>query len=186
MTTKLHAGEPQPGWVKPATQGERVAIYPGTFDPLTNGHLDIIRRGLLVFDRIVVALAENLRKEPLFPTAERARMIREAMASDPRVEVDAFSGLLVDYVQRRGAKVVLRGLRALSDFEYEFQFALMNKRLAPGVETVFMMTGEEAFYVSSSLVKEIASFGGSVAGIVPDGVRQALEARFGARGGGRP
>ena len=156
----------------------RIAVYPGTFDPLTNGHVDIIHRGLAVFDQIVVAIAENVRKQPLFSTGERIQMIAEAMNHDERVEVDAFQGLLIDYVQKRGAKVILRGLRALADFEYEFQFALMNKRLAPGVETVFMMTGEEAFYVSSSLVKEVASFGGNLDGIVPEGVRRALEAKF--------
>jgi pantetheine-phosphate adenylyltransferase len=156
----------------------RIAVYPGTFDPLTNGHVDIIHRGLAVFDQIVVAIAENVRKQPLFSTGERIQMIAEAMNHDERVEVDAFSGLLIDYVQKRGAKVILRGLRALSDFEYEFQFALMNKRLAPHVETVFMMTGEEAFYVSSSLVKEVASFGGNLEGVVPEGVRRALEAKF--------
>ena len=156
----------------------RIAVYPGTFDPLTNGHLDIIHRGLAVFDQIVVAIAENMRKQPLFSTGERIQMIAEAMNHDERVEVDAFSGLLIDYVKKRGAQVILRGLRALADFEYEFQFALMNKRLAPDVETVFMMTGEEAFYVSSSLVKEVASFGGNLDGIVPEGVRRALAAKF--------
>ncbi|HJZ86944.1 MAG TPA: pantetheine-phosphate adenylyltransferase [Polyangia bacterium] len=157
---------------------QRIAVYPGTFDPITNGHLDIILRGLQVFDHIVVAIAENVRKEPLFSTGERIQMIVEAVGGDERVEVDAFSGLLIDYVKQRGATVILRGLRALSDFEYEFQFALMNKRLAPGVETVFMMTGEEAFYVSSSLVKEVASFGGNVAGTVPEGVLRALAAKL--------
>jgi len=156
----------------------RIAVYPGTFDPLTNGHVDIIHRGLAVFDQIVVAIAENVRKQPMFTTGERIQMIAEAMNHDERVEVDAFSGLLINYVQKRGAKVILRGLRALADFEYEFQFALMNKRLAHDVETVFMMTGEEAFYVSSSLVKEVASFGGNLEGVVPEGVRRALEAKF--------
>ena len=157
---------------------KRIAVYPGTFDPVTNGHLDIIQRGLRVFDHIVVAIAENMRKQPLFSTGERIQMIMEALAHDERVEVDAFRGLLIDYVQQRGAHVILRGLRALADFEYEFQFALMNKRLAHGVETVFMMTGEEAFYVSSSLVKEVASFGGDVTGTVPVGVARALAAKF--------
>ena len=156
----------------------RIAVYPGTFDPLTNGHVDIINRGLAVFDHIIVAIAENVRKQPMFSTGERIQMIAEAMNHDERIEIDAFSGLLIDYVQKRGANVILRGLRALADFEYEFQFALMNKRLAPNVETVFMMTGEEAFYVSSSLVKEVASFGGNVEGTVPEGVRRALEAKF--------
>jgi pantetheine-phosphate adenylyltransferase len=156
----------------------RIAVYPGTFDPLTNGHLDMIHRGLKLFDRVIVAIAENVRKTPLFSTGERIKMIAEALGHDDRVEIDAFRGLLMNYVEQRGARVILRGLRALADFEYEFQFALMNKRLAKDVETVFMMTGEEAFYVSSSLVKEVASFGGDVTGIVPDGVRRALEAKF--------
>jgi pantetheine-phosphate adenylyltransferase len=156
----------------------KLAIYPGTFDPVTTGHLDILRRGLDVFGHVVVAIAENLRKEPLFSTGERIQLILEAVGHDERLEVDAFRGLLIDYVQQRGATVVLRGLRALSDFEYEFQFALMNKRLAPQVETVFMMTGQEAFYVSSSLVKEVASFGGDLRGLVPEGVRTALERKF--------
>jgi len=157
---------------------KRIAVYPGTFDPVTNGHIDIMRRGLAVFDHVVVAIAENMRKQPLFTTGERIQMIMEAMGHDERLEVDAFRGLLIDYVQQRGAHVILRGLRALADFEYEFQFALMNKRLAPQVETVFMMTSEEAFFVSSSLVKEVASFGGDVVGTVPDGVLRALAARF--------
>ena len=159
----------------------KMAVYPGTFDPITNGHLDIIHRGLQVFDHIVVAIAENVRKAPLFSTGERIQMIAEALGHDERIEVDAFRGLLIEYVQKRGAQVILRGLRALADFEYEFQFALMNKRLAPAIETVFMMTGEESFYVSSSLVKEVASFGGDVAGLVPDGVRRAIEGKFASK-----
>ena len=153
---------------------KRLAVYPGTFDPITNGHLDIIRRGLKVFDRLVVAIAENLRKAPLFDQETRIAMIKEAVGADPRVEVDAFEGLIVDYARKRGAHALLRGLRALSDFEYEFQFALMNKRLAAEIETVFMMTGEESFYVSSSLVREVASFGGDVTGLVPENVRRLL------------
>jgi pantetheine-phosphate adenylyltransferase len=151
-----------------------LAVYPGTFDPITNGHADILRRSLSLFDRVVVALAENVRKAPLFSIEERKAMIIEALGRDPRVEVDAFQGLLVDYCKRRGATVVIRGLRALADFEYEFQSAHMNRRLAPDVETLFLMTSEESFYVSSSLVKEVALMGGDVSGLVPAGVVAAL------------
>src|SRR5215471_5506288 len=154
-----------------------LAVYPGTFDPITNGHADILRRSLGIFDRVVVALAENIRKAPLFSIDERKTMILEALAHDPRVEVDAFSGLLVDYCKRRGATVVIRGLRALADFEYEFQLAHMNRHLAPEVETVFLMTSEESFYVSSSLVKEVALMGGDVARMVPTSVVSALRAK---------
>ena len=151
-----------------------LAVYPGTFDPITNGHVDILRRSLKIFDRVVVALAENVRKAPLFSTEERHRMITEALGRDARLEVDAFQGLLAEYCRRRGAAVVIRGLRALADFEYEFQSAHMNRRLAPDVETLFLMTGEESFYVSSSLVKEVALMGGDVSGLVPAGVVAAL------------
>ena len=151
-----------------------LAVYPGTFDPITNGHVDILRRSLKIFDRVVVALAENVRKAPLFSIEERHRMITEALGRDARLEVDAFQGLLADYCRRRGAAVVIRGLRALADFEYEFQSAHMNRRLAPDVETLFLMTGEESFYVSSSLVKEVALMGGDVSGLVPAGVVAAL------------
>jgi pantetheine-phosphate adenylyltransferase len=151
-----------------------LAVYPGTFDPITNGHVDILRRSLKIFDRVVVALAENVRKAPLFSIEERHRMIAEALGGDARLEVDAFQGLLADYCRRRGAAVVIRGLRALADFEYEFQSAHMNRRLAPDVETLFLMTGEESFYVSSSLVKEVALMGGDVSGLVPAGVVAAL------------
>jgi pantetheine-phosphate adenylyltransferase len=151
-----------------------LAIYPGTFDPITNGHADILRRSLKIFDRVVVALAENVRKAPLFTSDERRKLITDALGQDARLEVDAFSGLLADYCRRRGANVVIRGLRALADFEYEFQSAHMNRRLAPDVETLFLMTGEESFYVSSSLVKEVALMGGDVAGLVPAGVVAAL------------
>jgi pantetheine-phosphate adenylyltransferase len=154
-----------------------LAIYPGTFDPITNGHADILRRALKIFDRVVVALAENVRKEPLFSIAERRAMITDALGGDPRVEVDAFQGLLVDYVKRRQAGVVIRGLRALADFEYEFQFAHMNRHLAPDIETVFLMTSEESFYVSSSLVKEVALMGGDISRMVPSAVVSALEGK---------
>ena len=151
-----------------------LAIYPGTFDPITNGHADILRRSLKIFDRVVVALAENVRKAPLFTIAERRKLITDALGQDARLEVDAFQGLLADYCRRRGANVVIRGLRALADFEYEFQTAHMNRRLAPDVETLFLMTGEDSFYVSSSLVKEVALMGGDVSGLVPVGVAAAL------------
>lgn len=155
----------------------KLAVYPGTFDPITNGHVDILRRSLGFFDRVVVGLAENVRKAPLFTIEERRAMILEAIGRDARVEVDAFSGLLVDYCKRRGAGAVIRGLRALADFEYEFQFAHMNRHLAPEVETMFLMTSEESFYVSSSLVKEVALMGGDVSRMVPPAVVKALAAK---------
>jgi len=154
-----------------------LAVYPGTFDPITNGHVDILRRSLKIFDRVVVALAENVRKAPLFSIDERRKLIADALGGDARLEVDAFQGLLADYCRRRGASVVIRGLRALADFEYEFQSAHMNRRLAPDVETLFLMTSEESFYVSSSLVKEVALMGGDVSGLVPAGVAAALAAK---------
>jgi pantetheine-phosphate adenylyltransferase len=145
----------------------RAAIYPGSFDPLTNGHLSLVQRGLQMFDRVVVAIAVNPKKTPLFTMQERMQMIADAIGPEPRVEIDHFEGLMVDYVRKRKMNVVLRGLRAMSDFEYEFQLANMNRRLAPELETVFMMTGEDYFYVSSNLVREVASFGGNVEGMVP-------------------
>jgi len=155
----------------------RLAVYPGSFDPITNGHLDIVHRALACFDGVIVAVANNIRKAPLFTVEERMQQVREAIG-DPRLEVDSFDGLLTDYVKRRGGNVVVRGLRALADFEYEFQLAHMNRRLAPGVETLFMMTGEHDFFVSSSLVKEVASFGGDVSNLVPPNVRKALEQKY--------
>jgi pantetheine-phosphate adenylyltransferase len=159
-------------------QGERIAVYPGSFDPITNGHVDILHRSLAMFDRVVVAIAENVRKAPLFSIDERRAHIQSAVGGNPRVEVDAFEGLLIEYAQRRGAKVVVRGLRALADFEYEFQLAHMNRRLGSGIDTIFLMTSEKDFYVSSSLVKEVAQFGGDVTGLVPPLVHKALEDRF--------
>jgi pantetheine-phosphate adenylyltransferase len=156
----------------------KLAVYPGTFDPITNGHADILRRSLGLFDRVVVALAQNPRKAPLFSIDERRAMITAALGHDPRIEVDAFEGLLVDYVRRRRAAVVIRGLRALADFEYEFQQAHMNRHLAPEVETLFLMTSEESFFVSSSLVKEVALMGGDVSRMVPAAVVAALEAKL--------
>lgn len=157
-----------------------VAIYPGSFDPLTNGHLSLIQRGLKMFDRLIVAIAVNPKKVPLFSLEERRELIREA-CQDPRVEVDSFQGLLVEYAKQRNVGVLIRGLRAVSDFEYEFQLANMNRKLAPDIETVFMMTGEDYFYISSQLVREVASLGGDVTGLVPDNVHAKLVAKFGRK-----
>ena len=156
----------------------RIAVYPGSFDPITNGHVDIINRTLLVFDLVIVAIADNVRKAPLFTWGERRDLLHAAVGNTGRVEYDAFSGLLVDYCRRKGANTIVRGLRALADFEYEFQLAHMNRRLGRGIDTIFLMTTEENFYVSSSLVKEVASLGGDVSGLVPDAVRLALEKKY--------
>ena len=156
----------------------RAAIYPGSFDPLTNGHLSLIHRALRVFDRVIVAVLDNPRKTPLFAVDERKALIGGAIGAEPRVDVDDFRGLLVDYARRKGVSTVLRGLRAVSDFEYEFQMANMNRKLFPEFETVFMMTGEDYFYVSSQLVREIASLSGDVSGLVPPNVLAKLQARF--------
>ena len=153
-------------------------IYPGTFDPVTNGHLDLIQRGMRIFDEIIIAVAPSPRKEPLFTIEERLRMIREAVKDYRNVKVEAFSGLLVDYAKSKGGVAIIRGLRAVSDFEYELQMALMNRRLDMDVETVFMMPSEEYSFLTSTIVKEVASFGGSVTGLVPDGVEKALEEKF--------
>jgi pantetheine-phosphate adenylyltransferase len=157
---------------------ERLAIYPGSFDPCTNGHLDIIRRGLKLFDRVVVAILVNPKKQFLFPLDERLEMLRLSTQDIPGVEVDAFDGLLVDYAARRGAQAILRGLRALSDFEYEFQMALMNRRLQREIQTVFLMTGMRWIYTSSSIIKEAAQFGGDVQGMVPPVVLARLKDKF--------
>lgn len=157
----------------------KVAIYPGSFDPVTNGHLDVIARATAIFDEVVVAIAHNVNKSSLFSPEERAELLRACTRSWSGVEVDIFSGLLVDYVARVGAGVIIRGLRAVADFEYEFQLALMNRRLAPEVDTVFLMTDEQSFYISSSLVKEVALHGGDISAFVPDEVRQALGAKLG-------
>jgi pantetheine-phosphate adenylyltransferase len=152
----------------------RIALYPGSFDPLTNGHVDIIERGARLFDRIIVAILVNREKTPLFTAAERVEIASEVFARQPNVEIDTFDGLLVDYAQRRDASVIVRGLRAVSDFEYEMQMALMNRHLSPDLETVFMMPGEAYTYLSSRLVKEVFALGGSVAGLVPPAVERRL------------
>ena len=156
----------------------RIAVYPGSFDPVTNGHLDILNRALLVFDQIIVALAENPRKQPIFSVDERAEFIREALKEKSRVSFDAFDGLLVQFCRSKNATCIVRGLRAMADFEYEFQFAHMNRRLDPEVDSVFFMTDERNHYVSSSLVKEVASLGGDVEGLVPPSVASALKNHF--------
>ena len=158
---------------------KHIAVYPGSFDPITYGHLDIIERGLEVFDEIIIAVARNSEKRSLFSTAERISLIEEALDGDPRVSVDTFDGLLVDYVVSRGARVILRGLRAVSDFEYEFQIAQMNHNLKSEVETLFMMTSVPYGYLSSSIVKEVAGLQGPVETLVPPVVRKALTEKFG-------
>jgi pantetheine-phosphate adenylyltransferase len=156
---------------------ERVALYPGSFDPLTNGHLDILSRARHLADRVIVAILENDEKTPLFSVAERIEMIRDIVGEDPSTPVRSFSGLLVDFARDAGATLIVRGLRAVSDYEYELQMALMNRRLTPSVETVFLMAKEEYSYVSSRLVKEVAKLGGDVSGLVPESIRRRLVAR---------
>ena len=163
---------------------KQIAVYPGSFDPITCGHLDIIERGLEVFDEIVIAVARNSEKNSLFTTAERIRQIEETFEDNPRVTVDTFDGLLVDYVVAKKSKVILRGLRAVSDFEYEFQIAQMNHNLENKVETLFMMTSVPYGYLSSSIVKEVASLQGSVESLVPPAVRKALAEKFGKKDSG--
>ncbi|MGH9400074.1 MAG: pantetheine-phosphate adenylyltransferase [Thermoanaerobaculia bacterium] len=157
---------------------QRVALYAGSFDPLTNGHLDILSRARRLADCVVMAILENDAKKPLFSVEERREMIREIIGDDPAIPIRSFSGLLVDFAHEVGATLIVRGLRAVSDYEYELQMALMNRRLAPGVETVFLMAKEEYSYVSSRLVKEVARLKGDVAGLVPDSVRLRLQSRF--------
>ena len=165
------------------TRRSDLAVYPGTFDPITNGHLDILDRALHVFDRVIVTIANNIRKQPLFTVEERIEFIRDALrAKVARLEFAEFDGLLVEFCKARGAGVIVRGLRALADFEYEFQFAHMNRRLAPEVDTIFFMTDERNHYVSSSLVKEVASLGGNVDGLVPPAVVRALAQKYAKQG----
>lgn len=155
-----------------------IGIYPGTFDPLTYGHLDLIERGVRVVDHLVVAVLRNEHKAPLFPVEERMEMLAEATAKYGNVEVDSFDGLLVDFAIRKQASVILRGIRAISDYEYELQMALMNRRLAPDIETMFMMAGEAYSFISSRLVKEVFGLGGEIAGLVPPGVEARLQRRL--------
>jgi pantetheine-phosphate adenylyltransferase len=162
----------------------RTAIFPGSFDPITNGHVDIIRRALRLFDGIVVAVLKNAAKQPHFSPDERVALIREVFAGDVGVEVDTFDGLLVDYARRRQAIAIVRGLRAISDFEYEMQMAHMNRHLSPTVETVFLMPDETNSFLSSRLVKEVFSLGGDVAAFVPPAVERRLQQTRGATGGG--
>ena len=158
-----------------------LAVYPGSFDPLTNGHVDIISRGARLFDRIIVAILVNAEKSPFFSMDERVEITRAVFRDHPNVEVDTFDGLLVDYVARRGAQVIVRGLRALSDFEFEFQMALMNQRLNTKIETVFMMPAEQYTYISSRLIKEVFALGGRVHGLVPDMVEARLREKLSAQ-----
>ncbi len=153
---------------------EKKAVYPGSFDPITNGHVDIIHRGLKVFDKIIVAVLDNPQKAPYFSTRERVAMIREIFAGQKKIVVRSFHGLLVDFVRANGANVVIRGLRAISDFEYEFQMALMNQNLGPDIETFFMMPNVKFSYLSSNLVKEVAFLGGRISGLVPGSVARRL------------
>jgi len=161
----------------------KIAVYPGSFDPITNGHVDIIKRSLGVFDELIVLIAYNPNKKTLFSVEERMGMIREVIRDFKNVRVDSFDGLLVEYVKVAGANVILRGLRALSDFEYEFQLALINRRLSRDVETVFLMTGFKWFYTSSTIINEAASLGGSVKGLVPDIVNQKLVEKYSSKRG---
>ena len=157
---------------------KKIAVYPGSFDPITNGHVDIIKRGLRMFDELIILIAYNRNKNTLFSVDERSEMIREVIKDCKNVRVDCSDGLLVEFVKDAGANVILRGLRALSDFEYEFQLALINRRLNREIETVFLMTGYKWFYTSSTIIKEAASIGGSVKGLVPEIVNLKLMEKF--------
>jgi len=156
-----------------------IAVYPGSFDPITYGHLDLIQRALRIFDHIIVAVATNAFKQSLFTIEERMEMIRESLKDNPQITIDSFDGLLVNYAMRQKARAVLRGLRAVTDFEYEFQLAMMNRRLEPEVETVFLMTGLRWVFLSSSILKEAAVHGGNIEGMVPEIVIQKLREKFG-------
>ncbi len=152
----------------------QIGIYPGSFDPITNGHLDIIERASKICDKVIVAVLKNTNKNPMFTLEERVALIEEVVAPYENVEVACFSGLLVEYAKQQKANVIIKGLRAVSDFEYEFQMALMNRKLCPEVETVFLMTSSKNSYLSSSIVKEVARFGGCIEGLVPDNIKQAI------------
>jgi pantetheine-phosphate adenylyltransferase len=176
MAKPVRSNRPPPKDVVPTR-----AVYPGSFDPLTNGHLDLVERSLGIFDELIVAVVTNPAKTALFSDAERVEMIREATQNFGRIQIMAFEGLLVDFVARVGARAIVRGLRAVSDFEYEFQMALMNRKLREEIETVFLMPHEAYSYLSSRLVKEVAGYGGAVTGLVPAAVEKRLVAKF-ARG----
>ena len=156
----------------------KIAVYPGSFDPITNGHVDIIKRGIRIFDEIIILVAYNPHKTSLFTVEERMEMINDSIGDIAGVWVDSHSGLLVDYLKKTGANIILRGMRALSDFEYEFQMALMNRRQTREIETVFLMSGFKWFYTGSQVIKEVASIGGTVKGLVPDNVHQKLLDKF--------
>jgi pantetheine-phosphate adenylyltransferase len=158
----------------------RIAIYPGSFDPVTNGHVDIVERGALLFDKVIVTIMHNIGKKSLFSIEERMEMLRESLNSRPNVEIETFSGLTVDYAEDKGAVAILRGMRAVSDFESEFQLALMNRRLNREVQTVFLMTGLRWIFISSSIIKEAAQFGGDINGLVPPFVEKKLKEKFGS------
>lgn len=159
---------------------EETAIYPGTFDPITNGHISIIKRGLKIFDKVIVAILRNSQKKPLFSLEERMTMIRDSLKAYPNVEVDSFEGLLVDYAVRKNCRVILRGLRAMSDFEYEFQLALINRKLNRNVQSIFLVTDYKWFYTSSTIIKEAASLGGDIGSLIPPLVHQKLKEKFAA------
>jgi pantetheine-phosphate adenylyltransferase len=156
----------------------RTAIYPGSFDPLTNGHLDVLQRATKLFGRVIVAIAKNESKSPLFSISERLALVKQAISNLPNVEADSFDGLLVEYVARQKAQAIVRGLRAVSDFEFEFQMALMNRKLDENIETIFMMPKETYTFISSRIVKEIARLGGDVSSFVPPHVETALKKKF--------
>ena len=158
---------------------ERTAIYPGTFDPITNGHISIVKRGLKIFDKLIIAILNNPQKTPLFSLEERIHMISECLKGLENVEIDTFDELLVDYVVHKDSNVILRGLRALSDFEYEFQMALINRKLNREIQSVFLMTDYKWFYTSSTIIKEAASFDADIRGLVPNIVAQKLKEKFG-------
>ena len=159
----------------------RICIYSGTFDPVTNGHMDIITRGAALFDKLIIGVAKDNYKKNLFQTEERIEILKEVTADLKNVEVEAFSGLLMDYCREKGACAVIRGLRAVSDFEYEMQMALMNKNLNPNVETVFLMTSQQHSFISSSIIKDVASLGGSIHGLVPELVEQRIIEKYSAK-----
>jgi pantetheine-phosphate adenylyltransferase len=157
------------------------ALYPGTFDPITNGHLDLIERALALFDGLIIAVAENPQKKPLFSLTERKELLKKVLSTFRRVEIIGFEGLTAQLAKEKGVTAIVRGLRAVSDFEYEFQIALMNRRLAPQVETVFLMPSEKYTYLSSTVIKDVFSHGGDVSGLVPEAVLEALKGKFGKK-----